>query len=322
MDKVPGCRNSEQGASILVMNKYIVGILILVAASFASFKVGQKSVKAPEHDETAAEEKVKANLVELTRADFEEYQKLKTLEERYQKADEILGKVVTLFLADLGLRLGYKPTPLAQLQNSCAPCANPVNQPPPAPLPVATVAAAATPAPNPHANPAWRSLEVRIANERDPDQALETLRRMEIPDIMSTLQGSKDLRMREALEVEGHFMGDIRFFNRKVHKSDWSIEWQVGLKRGSKVNGEGFIRITDKADGKQLSRTGFDSGSLKDFQKPDGGRGLIVDVYGNDGYIQIYQLGGSNDMWVGNFYEKIGLGKFEMSGQVVLNRIP
>ncbi|WP_413287734.1 hypothetical protein [Bdellovibrio sp. HCB337] len=305
------------------MNKNVIGLLIVVVVAFASFKFGQKSVQAPEADETSAENKAKEDLIELTRADFEEYQKLKTLEERYQKADEILGKVVTLFLADLGLRLAYKPVPASQLQSTCEPCAvNPVNQPPPAPIPTATVTASATPPPNTRANQAWRSLEASVTRERDPEQALNTLRKMEIPDISSTVQGGADLRMRDALEIEGHFTGEIRFFNRKVHKSDWNIEWQIGIKRGAKVNGEGFIRITDKADGKQLSRTAFDSGRLKDFRKADGSRGLIVDVYGGDGYIQIYQLGGSKDVWVGNFYEKVGLGKFEMSGQVMLNRVP
>jgi len=47
----------------------------------------------------------KGKLTELTEIDFDEYLRLKNMEEKYRKADEILGKAILLFLADLGLKI-------------------------------------------------------------------------------------------------------------------------------------------------------------------------------------------------------------------------
>ncbi len=59
---------------------------------------------------------------------------------------------------------------------------------------------------------------------------------------------------------------------------------------------------------------------MKDFMRPDGSRALIVDAYDGDGYIQIYMIGGKQS-WVGNYYEKTGLGEFKMVGQVHLEQV-
>ncbi|MNL57871.1 hypothetical protein D3C87_1814620 [compost metagenome] len=79
------------------------------------------------------------------------------------------------------------------------------------------------------------------------------------------------------------------------------------------------MTLTDKANGKTFSRT-RGGGNLKDFMKVPGSKAIFVDVYGNDGYVQIYPLNGNPSVWVGNYYEKTGLGTFRMSGQVRLIR--
>lgn len=44
-------------------------------------------------------------LQDLTETEIAEYYRLKTMEERYAKAEELLGKMMTIFLADLGIKL-------------------------------------------------------------------------------------------------------------------------------------------------------------------------------------------------------------------------
>ncbi len=44
-------------------------------------------------------------LQDLSENEIAEYYRLKTMEERYAKADELLGKMMTIFLADLGIKL-------------------------------------------------------------------------------------------------------------------------------------------------------------------------------------------------------------------------
>ncbi len=101
---------------------------VLISVGFFSFKASQ-NYETPRNN---TEETIKNELIELTQKDFLEYQNLKSLEDRYQKADEILGKIVTLFLADLGLKLGYKPTQASLLNTACAISnPSPASTPPP-----------------------------------------------------------------------------------------------------------------------------------------------------------------------------------------------
>lgn len=76
------------------MKNIFWGILLSAGAFF----VGRATVSPVD---TGSHAKVK--LQELLDVEYADYQRLKTLEERYKKADEILGKVMVIFLADLQL---------------------------------------------------------------------------------------------------------------------------------------------------------------------------------------------------------------------------
>lgn len=296
------------------MKKIFAGVLALVIVAMVSYHFGHKAGLA-EVDQTLAEQKAKEDLVELTHKDFEEYQNLKTLEERYKKADEILGKVVTLFLADLGLRLGYKPVAVGELGNSCPPA--PVANCPIPPPPQHTHAE--TPRPTPKQTPQWIRDELRVANASNDIDALRDLKRMEIPDFFSAVQSAQPISTQDALAVDGKFAGEINFFDRKENKSDWLIEWEVHLQSATSLKGPMVIALTNKSTGKVFSRTkGTTLG--KDFMKIPGSRGLLINVYGDDGYIQIYPFDNKNT-WLGNYYGKVKLGTYKMTGQVRLGRI-
>jgi hypothetical protein len=62
----------------------------------------------PEPSLDAGHEAAKTRLRELTEREFAEYLELKGLRERYEKADELLGKVLLVLIADLGLRVSDK----------------------------------------------------------------------------------------------------------------------------------------------------------------------------------------------------------------------
>lgn len=305
------------------MKKWILSLVVLFAVGFVSYKAGQRSAPAAQSAEQI-EDQVKAELIELTRKDFEEYQSLKTLEDRYKKADEILGKIVTIFLADLGLRLGYHPTNPALLDAACAIAApTPIPSVTPTPEPTPQMMSQETPKPTPTPAPrAWTRGESRVYGSHDEFEALAELRKLEIPDLFSTLKDSKSLNNREAMDIDGRFQGEISFFDRKTHKTDWYIEWEVQYQSATK-DGRSFIALTRKSDGKTFSRTrsGTGKGLVTDnFMRPVGSKALIVNVYGDDGYIQIYPLGNKNT-WVGNYYEKAKLGEYKMVGQVKLNKM-
>ncbi|MBC7369922.1 MAG: hypothetical protein H7326_00040 [Bdellovibrionaceae bacterium] len=302
--------------------KYFLVFLLVVLVGIGSFKMGQTHPLNAAEDASNVETRVKEDLIALTRKDFEEYQKLKTLEERYQKADEILGKIVVLFLADLGSRLAYRPAPPAEVNKVANEVAAEIGrgQPPAARSPVST------PTPDGAAssvgvNSQWQNHESSVSRLQDDQSAFASILKLSIPDIPGVVSGSRGLRPREAALIEGRFVGEIKFIKHDIHKSDWNLEWEVVLSNSLKVEGSGYILISDKADGKQLSRTRFGPGSLKDFMKPSGSRAMIINVYGDDGYVQLYPLGNDSSVWGGNYYEKKKDGKFELIGQARVTKV-
>ncbi len=299
----------------------VVGLILLIGVGFASYKAGQHSIPVSP-SEASVEEKIKTDLINLTQKDFEEYQNLKTMEDRYKKADEILGKIVTVFLADLGLKLAYKASNPALLEGSCAiPGLAPTVTPVPSATPQQSNMSAA-PSPTPSGTPtkpAWILNEKRLANLSNEEDVLNSLKKNPIDDLFTTLKSSADISHDDALSIEGRFQGEIQFFNRKKHNTDWILYWEISLAAQNKASASSLITLTKKSTGETFSRSRGNQ-ILKNFVRVDGSKALIVNVYGDDGYVQIYPVGG-NDHWVGNYYEKGKIGEYLFTGQVVLNRL-
>jgi hypothetical protein len=82
-------------------------VLILLIGIALGLAVGIKGLKnipstpTPTPDLTPARER----LAHLAEHDLADYHRLRDLEEKYKKADELLGKIYLLLIADLGLRL-------------------------------------------------------------------------------------------------------------------------------------------------------------------------------------------------------------------------
>src|SRR4051812_35867240 len=82
---------------------FIIGIVCLALGALLGNLILQRP--ATQLDGHEAQSELKEKLQTLTDNDITEYYRLKNLEDKYKKADEILGKIVTLFLADLGIRV-------------------------------------------------------------------------------------------------------------------------------------------------------------------------------------------------------------------------
>ncbi|UXR64135.1 hypothetical protein EZJ49_13795 [Bdellovibrio bacteriovorus] len=304
--------------------KWILAVITLAIVALGSYKAGQSSVAHSSNSEEIKNQ-IRDDLVTLTQKDFEEYQNLKSLEERYQKADEILGKIVTVFLADLGVKLAFKSTSPALLDASCAipAAATSVATTPPAPAtpplsqgtPTPTAAPATVPAGN-----EWKGMEKALLEVRDEHQAFEDLKKMEIKDLFSSLRESTAVSTKNSEFILGLYAGEITFFDRKKHKSDWLISWDVRLRNPNKEDAFALVILTRKDTGKVISRSQTSSGPLRDYVTVPGSKALIVNIRADAAYIQIYPLNGNNQIWVGNVYEQVKLGEYAMVGQVRLTK--
>jgi hypothetical protein len=286
-----------------ISNGFFVAVVV-VLVGIVSYQMGKRA-HVPTNAEQI-EEQVKNDLVALTKKDFEEYQNLKSLEERYKKADEILGKIVTVFLAELGLKLSFKPINPAMIEGSCA-----------IPLTAATPLAAATPstmssepAPTPEQTPLapktssneWVKMERQLRTIHDEEKALEELRNMQIPDFFGALTEAKNVESADDLEMNGTYVGDITFFDKKAFPSDWNIRMRIQFRSTDTAQNNSYITLSKKSDNKTFStsRSNRDGIVKQNFSRPGGSQALIVNVYGDDGYVQIYPLGGNRRTWVGN----------------------
>ncbi len=88
------------------MFKYIFSIIIVAALSFWA---GRRSSEVPVATEPADEAGLSADFTAISQKDMREYLELKSQREKFDKANEILAKVMQLFIADLGLRSAAAP---------------------------------------------------------------------------------------------------------------------------------------------------------------------------------------------------------------------
>jgi hypothetical protein len=96
----------------------VLFILFLVAAYGFGFKNAKN--KYEKVNEQTIQGDFRSNFKNLTNAELEDYLKLKDQREKYEKADELLSKMMLLFLADLGLhskKENFHPLALAKKQS-------------------------------------------------------------------------------------------------------------------------------------------------------------------------------------------------------------
>lgn len=286
--------------------KWLLSIAVLMAVAIGSYQFGRNS--------QAPAQQVKKDLINLTRADFEEYQSLKTMEEKYKKADEILGKIVLVFLADLGVRLSFQPAPA--LVSNCAPSAKKL-----APRTPASTAEDIQKKYHLSDTSArmlqWKRDEDTLMASSNEPEALEHLKKLEIKDFSTNIKNAPSIGSGNIREISGTYRGDITFSDKKKHETDWILEWTV-LMDNDRMGGNASMNLTRKNDNVTFSRGSGDITNV--FSRSGSSEALIVNVYNEKGYIQIYPFQ-KGETWIGNYYEKEKSGQYIMSGQVSLHRI-
>lgn len=100
-------------------------IFVLIVTFYAGYRLGMKPALVP----IPAQEELlplQAGWAAITEAELQEYAELKDQKSKYEKADEILSKIMVLFLADLGLRMKNREFKIVeQSQREPVLCVNP-----------------------------------------------------------------------------------------------------------------------------------------------------------------------------------------------------
>lgn len=137
-------------------------------------------------------------LQQILDVDYADYQRLKTLEEKYKKADEILGKMMVILMADFQLHVS-RPVAAATAVES-APTTAPTTTPTATPLPTSV------PSPSPRAkpNPAVPYLSVQQVHSEEQRKRFAESKRKD--DLRSTWTAAQVLNRFPPI-LEGCFVG-------------------------------------------------------------------------------------------------------------------
>lgn len=268
------------------------------------------------------------NLQSIAETDLAEYYRLKTLEERYKKADEILGKIVGIFLADLGLRVSgdverasKEPSPVAL----AAPTSDTATAKKETEAPTNDTAAAsggpfgsaATSATPGEPNPTRPSLDSLNSSQEIAD----FLKRVEIRDFDAALKASTGFANKTATlaSLQGRFVGVASVLKRGTQET-WDAELELNGQMARGIRFRGNYSLKFAKNGKVFSnKTG--RGNLADeFREWKDDPEVIFIEASPDTFIQVYYLKGP-DMIVGNVLEQPNrAGAYRTIGTIKLQR--
>lgn len=238
-----------------------------------------------------------------------------------KKADEVYGKMMALFLVDLGLRISDQQQKdldagKTQLLMCAAQAGNAPAIKPAVPAQVSTPKALTEEAEGPKAPrfsqmPAGRfkSTEWTLVNSSSNSEILKNLEKVKLTDIDAFLKGAPQTSFSDLQKYFGTFRGRVS----AVDGSNYgSLVIEIGpAEKANQVTGEvKFFR-----EGKVQSNSAFTS----DYwgYRPEGYQGNMVSM--GDRHLQIYKIE-SSDKIAGNFYERLPNGTTKLIGSFVLSR--
>jgi hypothetical protein len=288
------------------MGRQIFAVAVALAIGFwiglrsidAKKSVEEKLVTVHELDD-GTKEKLRA----LSENDIAEYYRLKTLEERYKKADEILGKVMQIFLADLGLKLSQPTVDLVKHPPELAAAAPPPAAPPKPEPP--------KPAPVKEKREHYYSL-ASVKNLKDIDEFL-ALAKIEGQPNASRLSLAFSNREEILSRLKGTFSGFAQILEPGKGPKTWNVVFQLdGTMEGGHFRGQFYSHVEE--DGRIIGRTGAIS-ALRDYVSDPSGMLLTV---APATVLQLYYF--SNLDVIGGFVYRIKLGGMVPIGSFQLKR--
>jgi hypothetical protein len=299
------------------------------AVGFVGYFTGLRTQSVSEdlQDYKTRYEQLQAKMQNFTDADFQEYQQLKDRSQQYAKAEELLGKIMMVFLADLGLKVNKtdldKVAKMAQPIPPPPPSQTPSTQVPPAPpAPAASGShpAGGTTVSKPVADNAgqplnWAEKEKSLGEIANENDAANFLKSVAVDNLFGSIKSSRPIDAALLDAFNGNFQGRIVMDDPQVKPQDISIELK-GFREGESTSGTYKISVST---GGQATSTTSGNGELKDFKSIDGSTQAVIIRSTPSSYIQVYSVPRLNQL-IGNYYKQDSIDKFSRVGTVILNR--
>lgn len=268
-----------------------------------------------------------AKLEQIHHIDTEEYLALREQKAKFEKADEILGKMMLIFLADLGFKASSEKHKLAVRMANGQGRTDSAGAPPavPAAPAEASAALAAGEGLKPTASGEQNGAREFITREKELDevrneaQAKEFLDKVAVDELFPELKTATRMRPEQFREVNGTFSGKIIFADST--KPIWDIEMTLdGVFRDDAIPGSIDIKMFKPGETKPFSHSRGKGDDVKNYQSFSGdSQAILINVYGDDGYLQVYAPKALGHL-IANYYDKQGVASYKKSGTAVLLR--
>lgn len=316
-----------------MMNRgFLLFVALAFAAGFWARGFWGLSSKSEGEIPVLTEASDHGELQKLVDVDVAEYYRLKDAEAKYQKADELLAKMVLIFLSDLGVRV--HPETAASAKKALA---NPIetgtpdgpsgavvsNQPPPAPTPTKNAgssssdARSATPSPVATSAAVEKSLS-EVRNEADISDFLNKTK-YSSPDTLDKLSASFTNQHGNMNSFVGSFAGAaLVTVSDSGATENWWVETTLrGRMRDGAPQGKQTVKISK--NGKIFSNSS-DSGELDSLRELPGSNAMIIAASPNI-YFQLYHLT-ATDQVIGHLYRRDSRSKpLKHIGTMTLSRV-
>lgn len=269
-------------------------------------------------------EDLKAKFIKLSEEDYAEYLQIKDERAKYQKADEIMGKIILLFLADLGVRVSKDQLSFAKESTE-------KRAPRPAPADIRGESnavrmgksAALSEARGEISPTKQLAMKGVVGNEKELDdiysdkEVEDFLNKVTVTNLFDQLRQARALDRGQLRSLRGTFTGQVHFDDPAKKRWDVKLIFQ-GREQEGELTGRAKVELSK--DGKAFS-TSRSSGNLgKNFSSlPGTSRGILVEANGGEGYFQLYAPQRLNSL-VGLYYHREKVGEFKRTGVVTLFR--
>lgn len=298
-------------------------VLIAIVVAFVTGRnYGETSVvESKEYKDS------KSQQAENTRSEEE----LALMKEKFQslldssdlkKADEVYGKMMTLFLVDLGLRIseqqqkdldvGKSQLLVCSAQSGQAPSIKTPEAPVQISISAKTEEEVVPRAPNfsQVAPGRFKSTEWTLVNSSSNSEILRNLEKVKLTNIDAFLKDAPETLFTNLQKYYGTFRGKVSAIDGSNYGS---LVMAIGPMADKANHVEGEVKFY--RGGKNESTSSFSSTSWG--HTPTGYQGNMVSMGGR--FLQIYKIE-SADKIAGNFYERLPNGTTKLIGSFVLNR--
>lgn len=267
--------------------------------------------------------RVTDQFAKFSESDISDYLKLKSEKDRYYKAEEILGKIMLLFLVDLGIKTSGEQMVFARTVSQGRKRKDMV-----APVdlteshevtPNSLESTSHEPASQLKSSSEAKTIleaEKQLNELRSESEIENFLKSVSLGNLFDSLKNAHEIDSEQIREMRGTFSGELVFDSPGQEKWDVRLVFSGRIESGTLV-GKSKVELAKNGKIFSSSRSNGKLSNLKSL--PNGQRGVLIEILGGEGFFQLYAVPQLQKL-VGLYYRRENPGSFRRAGSVILFR--